>query len=102
MQGEIKWQHGAPVYQRKPLLVQAFQVPAWGSKSETDIPAWLADRMNAGEVRVNHVGGLTANDLWGQRGCAPGDYILLTELDTIDFCSGADFEDLFEGVTPDV
>lgn len=88
------------MFQRKATLVQAFKVPAWGTVSETAIPTWLADRMAAGEVRINHVGGLTASDLWGQRGCCPGDYIMLTELDTIDFCSGADFGDLFEDVTP--
>lgn len=57
--------------------------------------------MMSRELIVNHVGGLSAVDHLGHRGCCPGDFVILTELDTIDFCSGADFSDLFEDVTPD-
>lgn len=84
------------IYQRKPTLAHAWKVPPWGEAAAEPVPDWLACRMASGELRVNAVGGLTVQYVWGTRGCGPGDYVILTERDEIEFCSANDFPDQWE------
>jgi hypothetical protein len=83
------------LYERKATLVRAWKVPLWGHVADEPAPHWLTSRMNLGEVRVNARGGLTAQYVYGTRGCNAGDYIVLTEEDEIDFCPADRFEDRY-------
>lgn len=86
------------LYERKPTLVQAWKVPMWGRPADEPAPSWLIERMQAGDVYINRSGGLSANYVWGARGCAPGDYILLSEIGEIEFCATSHFDDFFHKV----
>lgn len=88
------------IYQHKPTLARAWKVPPWGQTAEEPVPDWLSRRMASAEVRVNATGGLTAQYVWGTRGCGPGDYIILTETDEIEFCASGDFPDRYEAAKP--
>ena len=81
---------------RKEAVVQAFKVPLWGQNSEEEIPLWLSQKLGSGEVHLNKAGGLSANYVWGTRGCAPGDFIVLDETGEIDFRAAKDFETQYE------
>ena len=77
------------LYQRNDILVQAWHVPNWGTPAAAPMPRWLVDRMIDNDIEVSELGGLT-HAVAGT--CLPGDYILLTENDEIEFCSAAAFE----------
>ncbi len=86
------------VFERQPTRVLAFQVPVWGEAAADPVPDWLVHRMKTGEVRLNQSGGLSANYVWGTRGCAPGDYILLNDEEEVEFCTAERFAVLYKEV----
>lgn len=78
------------LFQRK-ILVQAFRMPLWGQVADEIPPQWLVRRLQAGELVVNGLGGLTMRNDWGSQACAAGDVVILTEDDTIQFAKPEEF-----------
>jgi hypothetical protein len=87
------------LFQRK-TLVLAFVVPQLGQPADETPPSWLIRRIQDGELTINRLGGLDTRTPWGVQSCAPGDIVLLTDQDTIQFANPAEFAS-FEPVSGD-
>lgn len=80
-------------YCRRPVRAEAWQIPLLGHAAKEVAPPWVIDRMKIGEIYVNAFGGLSYQDTKGNRNMysLPGDYIVLTEFDRVEFYSPSDF-----------
>jgi hypothetical protein len=87
------------LFQRK-TLVLAFVVPQLGQPAAETPPSWLIRRIQDGELSINRLGGLDTRTPWGVQSCAPGDIVLLTDQDTIQFANPSEFAS-FEPVSGD-
>lgn len=88
------------IFQRTQALVQAFKLPMWGQFADETPPKWLVTRIQNEDLHMNSLGGLTAIGPFGMLSCAAGDYVLLTEQDTIEFCKPEDFDANYEVLDP--
>lgn len=59
-----------PTYRKKPVEIEAVQLPM------TSAPSWLADAMDAGNVRLYVDGAAAIDTLEGTMRAAPGDWII--------------------------
>jgi hypothetical protein len=84
------------MYQSRSKLAHAWKLPRWGLAAEDPAPKWLVTRMQSGELEINSLGGFTAPTQWGLATCAAGDFVILTEDDTIEFCRAEHFERDYE------
>lgn len=57
-------------FRKKPVVIDAVQLPV------TTAPAWLADAMDAGTVRMYHDGAVAMDTLEGTMRGVPGDWII--------------------------
>jgi len=78
------------LFERK-SLVQAFKMPLWGTAADETPPQWLIRRLQSGEFAINSLGGITMANQWGHQQCAAGDFVLLTDDDTIQFATPEQF-----------
>jgi len=78
------------LFERK-SLVQAFKLPLWGTAADETPPQWLIRRLQSGEFAINSLGGITMANQWGHQQCAAGDFVLLTDDDTIQFATPEQF-----------
>lgn len=81
---------------RKVVDIEIWKIPPLGMMSDETMPPWLVSRLQAGEVYLNGVGGMSVRYLWSQRFSMPGDYVFLNEVDEIDFIKAEQFEDVFK------
>ncbi|MGX9944875.1 hypothetical protein ACTG4Q_20640 [Bradyrhizobium denitrificans] len=79
-------------------LVQAFKIPLWGQVADETPPNWLVSRLQAGEIEINRLGGLTLNTPFGVQQCAAGDIVILFADSSIGFEKPETFERDFEPV----
>ncbi|WP_439357793.1 hypothetical protein [Bradyrhizobium sp. DASA03007] len=87
------------LFRRKNTLAEAFRLPLWGQIAEDTPPHWLVSRMQAGELEINRLGGLTMQTPFGVLQCAAGDLVLLFADNSIGFEKPDTFELEFEPVT---
>lgn len=83
-------------------LAQAFKLPLWGQVADEAPPQWLVTRMQAEELMINRLGGLTMQTPWGVQQCAAGDIVVLFQDNSIGFEKPEVFERDFGLVTAEM
>ncbi|MCW2078008.1 UNVERIFIED_ORG: hypothetical protein M2193_000183 [Bradyrhizobium japonicum] len=73
-------------------LVQAFRLPLWGQVADETPPHWLVTRIQAGELEMNSLGGLTMSTPFGVQSCSAGDIVVFYADNSIGFEKPEAFE----------
>jgi hypothetical protein len=87
------------LFERK-HLVQVFKMPLWGQPADEIPPQWVVRRLQSGDFVMNSLGGVTMANRWGHQQCAAGDFVLLTNRNTIEFATPEEFA-LLEEISGD-
>lgn len=85
---------------RKPGPIEAWRIPAFGKASDEPLPDWIKSRLEAGELMINGLGGLTHSAQGRTQWSVAGDWVVLNESNQIEFVDKDDFEHRFEVIEP--
>lgn len=63
-------------YRKKPVVIEAWQIPSRKDAEESICPAWVAQAVIDGVVTMNPVGGVRVKTLGGEMIGAVGDWLI--------------------------